>query len=326
MLRIILLILLFAFSFVVSANSDEYENFDVEGAVKDIKENKALNQQMDKANKQALKANPENFTFDINLGQESELVQSTTKRLLEKANSASVKVNTNNHGEITQAQYTTGIADEEMAEVRYNTLLGIGIDPKITGYIFVSESMPESLIRAYSRDATRLGMSLVFFGFTDKGSIENKFLTLSNKYHTKRNAMSLQVDTRLYDVFNITEVPSIVVTDIASMDLCNETGPVSKFSYQSKVYQFNKCNPLHADRFCKISGSVFTDWALKEMSNKGCDLASNFLIRTTDNPPLGQNTINKDIWESYINSYVKEESTWTEYEKEVHQIMQGDFK
>lgn len=312
---------------VMSVNaSDVKASLDVDELINEFNDNKLLNKQIERVNSNALKSMPANYQVIERPIVDSNLAATALQGLVESASAASQIVTTKNHGKMTQAQYATGIADETMAMARYNTLEQLGINPNISGYIFVSESMPDSLIRAYSRDATRLGMSLVFKGFVDKGSIENKFLTLSKKFHTKRNAMSIQADTRLYDAFNVINVPSIIVTDIASMDMCNENGPYIEFDYQQKTLGFNACNTAAEDRYCKISGSVFTDWALKEMASKGCSLASNFLDKTQEDPAQNQNRIDNKIWESYINAYQAEEKELTEYEKEVFQMMQGDFK
>jgi conjugal transfer pilus assembly protein TrbC len=324
MLRILAFLMIFIPT--ASSSANEGGDFDAYKAVKKFKENTELQKKIINTNKSALKAKPIAFRFNEKSLHDSELATEALGSLIKDASDASKKIKSVSHGEMTTAQYQTGIADEVMAEVRYETLINMGINPHVNGYIFVSESMSESLIRAYSRDATRLGMSLVFNGIVDKGSIENKFIQLSNKYHTKRNQMALQVDTRLFDAFNIKKVPAIVVTDIASMELCNETGPVKEILYKDKKYSFNACNKAPENRFCKISGSVFTDWGIKKMSDGGCGLASNFLSSIKQAPGLSQNNINLNVWDSYIKSYRKEQEELSEYEKEVYKMMQGDFK
>lgn len=299
-------------------NSDE--------ALKKLQNNEVFQEKLDRLNKQANQQSKSSFQFGTKGINDSELAKEAINKLVDKAKKASTPVNTNNRGNVTEAQYRTGIADEEMARVRYEALQQHGINPEVSGYIFVSESMPESLIRAYSRDATRLGMSLVFKGIVDKGSIEDKFLEMSQKYHTRRNVMSVQADSRLYDAFEITHVPSIVVSDIASLALCDETGPEIDFKYKTESYSYNACNKAPEDRFCKISGSIFTDWGLKTMAEKGCDMATNFLEKAQENPATAQNTIDEKLWEKYVQSYNTPEAEWTEYEKEIYKMMQGDFK
>jgi type-F conjugative transfer system pilin assembly protein TrbC len=323
----VLVSILMASTIAVSSD-DSVSVIDVDQAISNHQENKVLKGQISSVNNRASNATPTKFSINANSINESELGTEAIRSLLTQADKAATKqmVANKSRGDVTKEQHVTGIADEDMAKLRYDTLLDSGINPAITGYIFVSESMPKSLIRAYSRDATRLGMSLVFNGFVDKGTTHNKFLELSKKYHTKRNAMALQADTRLFDAFEVDKVPSIVVTNIASLDICNDTGPTSEFTYRAEKYSFQKCNPAPQDKYCKISGSVFTDWAIKTMSEKGCTLASNFINKTQEQPATSQNTINKDLWEKYVSSYTTQDQEWTEHEKEIFKIMQGDFK
>lgn len=323
----ILVSILMASSIAVS--SDNSVNvIDVDQAISNHQDNKVLKGQISDVNKRASNATSTKLSINANSINESELGTEAIRSLLKQADKAAKKQMDANksRGDVTKEQHVTGIADEDMAKLRYDTLLDIGIDPNITGYIFVSESMPRSLIRAYSRDATRLGMSLVFNGFVDKGTTHNKFLDLSKNYHTKRNAMAVQADTRLFDAFEVDRVPSIVVTNIASLDICNDTGPTSAFTYRDEKYSFQKCNPAPPNRYCKISGSVFTDWGIRTMSEKGCVLASNFINKTQEQPATSQNTINNTLWDKYVSSYVVRDQKWTEHEKEIFKMMKGHFR
>ena len=82
-------------------------------------------------------------------------------------------------------------------------------------YIFVSTSMPKPLLKSYLHEANKYGGVLVLKGLP-QGSFKEltKFVIdlTGNNGDLQEIAANIQIDDEAYDRFNITSVPSIVVT------------------------------------------------------------------------------------------------------------------
>ncbi len=132
---------------------------------------------------------------------------------------------------------------------------------QITHYplmIFVSSSIPKSSLKDLMIQAKKSGAVLVFRGMI--GSLKNTAKFLGDI--SKDNVQAI-IDPRLFDLFNVEVVPTIIVLKEATQN-CNE----------------NKCQitPIH-DR---ISGNVTLDYALETIANgksETSQIASKFLIK-----------------------------------------------
>lgn len=207
-----------------------------------------------------------------------------------------------------------GISDEEMANTREMTLKEFGLYTNVQGFVLVSSSMPDSLIRAYSLEAEKFGFSLIFRGVESEGDIFNSFTEMANKYHTGDSRMTVQLDPRLFDVFDVEMVPAIVLTEELSLNLCNEF-VVSDHVYEGVTYQKNECAKLEKDKYCKIYGTVFIGWAIKEMQENGCLMSLSFGdVNEYEAETIDE--VGENIWDSLIRESKEEGSIYMDVFKE----------
>ena len=124
--------------------------------------------------------------------------------------------------------------------------------------IFVSSSIPKSSLKDLMIQAKKSGAVLVFRGMM--GSLKNTAKFLGDI--SKENVQAI-IDPRLFDLFNVEVVPTIIVLKEATQN-CDG----------------NKCQitPIH-DR---ISGNITLDYALETIANgksETSQIASKFLIK-----------------------------------------------
>jgi type-F conjugative transfer system pilin assembly protein TrbC len=252
------------------------------------------------------------------------IYQQNVNVLMEQVDKAT---ESHSRGGVTKEMEITGIADKNLASERVRILNAMGIDASVSGYVFVSRSMPNSLIRAYSIEAERLGLSLVFRGFSNGGFNTNYTKEFGRLFHTRSDAMSIQIDPRLFDVFNIERVPSILLTDIPSLSMCNGQVEKTKFSYSNQIFDYTRCQKADSDRYCKIDGAVDADWAIKKMSANGCALADSYLATLEKQPDLEMKKISEDDWNSHNPVFWREVNKLNgEYIQNVDDMLNGDFK
>jgi len=125
--------------------------------------------------------------------------------------------------------------------------------------IFVSSSIPKASLKDLMIQAKKSGAVLVFRGLI--GGLKNTAKFLGD---ISRDNVQAIIDPRLFDLFNIEVVPTIVVLKEATQD-CNIDGDC-------------KITPIH-DR---ISGNITLDYALETIVNgKGetSSIASKFLVK-----------------------------------------------
>ena len=127
-------------------------------------------------------------------------------------------------------------------------------------YVFVSYSMPEDMIRAYSREALWAGATLIIKGFeegeTFKDFMRDKGLKLINNQGL---TASLQIDPKLFESFAVDYVPTIVLSKEDYTSFCEPSGVKL---HASNVTE--KCKERPLDSYVKISGSVTLDYALEQ--------------------------------------------------------------
>lgn len=194
-----------------------------------------------------------------------------------------------------------GISDQSVAELRQAALDAFAIDTGVQGFIFVSRSMPDSLIRSYAIAATDYGMMLIFRG-PNKGELDlfKSLVDWGNLFHTTGHTMAVQMDPRLFDAYEIKTVPTIVLTKTASLDICsNMTTEI--FTYQGEDIPVKRCAKQPEDTYCKLSGSVTVPWAVDHMAQGGCQYAKEFLsIMVNDDKDKLAKTTSENDWNNYV--------------------------
>jgi type-F conjugative transfer system pilin assembly protein TrbC len=126
-----------------------------------------------------------------------------------------------------------------------------GLARQFTGlYIFVSSSMPKPLLKAYLQSASKYGGVLVFKGLPDGSFQELAKLVLeltSDQNDGQELAASMQIDDEAYQRFQVTTVPTIVLS-------------------QAGDYHPNQPAIL---KFDKMVGNVGVKYALAEFARYG---------------------------------------------------------
>ncbi len=115
---------------------------------------------------------------------------------------------------------------------------------------FASMSMPEASLRAMVRDVSKAGGFVVFRGFQNN-SVKAFGASMLKVVDKGQSTKAIGIDPRLFRAFNITSVPSYVVTT-SEIDLCDG------FSCKTPL-------PPH-DR---IDGNVTAGFALETFRNGG---------------------------------------------------------
>lgn len=124
------------------------------------------------------------------------------------------------------------------------------LKPRPSLQIFVSNSMPRQLLKAYAREAIRYEGVLVFRGLPE-GSFR-KITNLVIDVSDKNQPCAMQIDDEAFTGFGIRSVPAIVLSK-----------PVSMFDEQKGEGKFDK-----------VYGNITIKAALELFSSSG-DLATN---------------------------------------------------
>jgi type-F conjugative transfer system pilin assembly protein TrbC len=101
-----------------------------------------------------------------------------------------------------------------------SVLLGDGTGGRGQMFIFVSRSMPESLLRAYAVDAFYLGAKLVVKGVR-KGDTLKEYISEAMENFNSVDGMTMaamDINPNLFDMFDIKVVPAVVWTDRVGLD------------------------------------------------------------------------------------------------------------
>lgn len=161
------------------------------------------------------------------------------------------------------------IANATIANERASVLKFLNIDPAADTslYYFVSWSMPIEMLRAYVQEAMWSGGTLVFRGIppnkTLASFLKKELYSLIN--HKGASAM-ISIDPRLFDLYAIKVVPTLVFSENRESPTC--IIPVSVKKTKAKT-QYTKCAPMSSDKYWKISGALTADYALREIINAG---------------------------------------------------------
>ena len=117
-------------------------------------------------------------------------------------------------------------------------------------YIFVSQSMPQALLKNYLHEANKYGGVLVLKGLP-QGSFKELAKFVTDITGTSDNAhdieANIQIDDEAYDKFNVVVVPTIVLS------LSSDYHPLESTDF----------------KFDKMVGNVGVKYSLEEFSNSG---------------------------------------------------------
>lgn len=181
------------------------------------------------------------------------------------------------------------ISDETMASNRAKIMDFLGLDEaRDQLYVFVSFSMPEDMIRAYLREAMWAGATLIVRG-TPPGMDLIEFITEYVKplIGNKGAAATIQIDPTLFDLYDITGVPTIVLTEDLKRAQCRNTNTITRLDHIGEERSFPGCAPAADDVFLKVSGAITLDYALEMFKKEGSEAATRRL--TAMRSHLGMN-------------------------------------
>lgn len=171
----------------------------------------------------------------------------------------------------TIARKADDIASATMAQDRKQVLefLGVNADGESGLYYFVSWSMPIEVLRSYAVEAMWAGGTLVFKGIPAgmdmKTYISN---SLGDLVYGKGASASISIDPRLYDVYDVKVVPTIVYTEDRNQFACDSEVKRTLVVDKQEIPLY-RCPTIDPSKFWKISGSITSDFALRQMIGAG---------------------------------------------------------
>jgi len=127
---------------------------------------------------------------------------------------------------------------------------GNGSDQPYALRVFVSSSMPVSLLKSYAYEAKKYGATLVFKGLPQDSFKELSKLVLAmndGSLEEDNNMSGVQIDDEAFDRFKVTSVPSILLSDESTC----ETPDLCKLAYD------------------KIDGNLEIEVALQKFAKEG---------------------------------------------------------
>lgn len=187
-----------------------------------------------------------------------------------------------------------GIANEEMAASEQQKRDSLGLEPDDQLYIFISKNMPENLINSYALEASYAGGLLVLKGIENDETLDS-FIKGQFVKSMKPSGLgaTMQIDPRLFDLFDIKAVPAIVYTNKPLTDVCNTESNV-------------KCETLPSNEYFKISGNVTLGYALDSFVSAGAEgaarfkkaMANSFIADTPENPNIAKGILHAEYAEA----------------------------
>ena len=164
----------------------------------------------------------------------------------------------------------TAIANEALAADRDAVLKALGLDLTKTGslYVFVSKSMPESLLRSYMKEGMWAGAQLVVRGIPENQDIGEYIKEqVASLVQNKGAGAVLTIDPRLFDAYAVDLVPTIVYSEWnETIGLCLDQTSVSISDTQ---LTYARCGQAPPNAYWKVSGAVNIAWALSEFEANG---------------------------------------------------------
>jgi len=164
-----------------------------------------------------------------------------------------------------------------------SVLLGDGTGGPGRIYIFVSRSMPQSLLRAYAVDAFYMGAHLVVKGVR-KGDTLKEFITDSLENFNSIDGMSMasmDINPNLFDMFDVQVVPAVVWTNRVGLDDIGsgcqnvpDDAPLEKLNLMGPDDQYitvdkPTCAKLPDTAYFKMSGALAMPYVLERFQSEG---------------------------------------------------------
>jgi len=200
-----------------------------------------------------------------------ELARELTRTFQQASEAAPLQMQESEAFARQQRRRADTIADETLAQQRNEALEFLGLDPEESSalFYFVSWSMPLELLRSYVVDAMWAGGTLVFRG-VPPGYDMAKFITgpMRELVYDKGAFASLSIDPRLFEIYKVGVVPTIVYTN----DLAHpECGPEIKHTFTAgkQQLQYSGCHAVKPESYWKMSGAVSSDYALRSFIGEG---------------------------------------------------------
>lgn len=170
------------------------------------------------------------------------------------------------------------IANPAMNREHNRLLRFLGINPRGSTqlYIFVSWSMPLPMLRAYEVESMWTGAPLVFRGIP-KGTTLRKFIVkdLRELVWGKGAGADISIDPRLYDLYSVTSVPTIVLSKRVDQMSC--AIQVSFSAGKAGTLKYDRCSRMSPRQFIEVEGAVTTGYALREFERNGWPQAGPYL-------------------------------------------------
>jgi len=185
--------------------------------------------------------------------------------------------------QMAREAYVSALPPRDQALGR-SVLLG---DATVAGegsmYIFVSRSMPQSLLRAYAVDAFYMGATLVVKGLR-KGDTLKEYLQDAMVDFNSLDGMAMapmEINPNLFDMFDIQSVPAVVWTNRVGLDDVGsgcqnqpEGTPAEKLNLMGPDDQYisvdkPSCAKLPDTAFYKMTGALNLEYVFEKFQDAG---------------------------------------------------------
>lgn len=164
-------------------------------------------------------------------------------------------------------------------------LLGDGTLPGYEGklYIFVSRSMPMSMLRAYALDALYTGATLVTKGIRKGDTIKEYVEESVNDYNNAEGQVlaGLEINPNLFDMFQVNVVPAVVWTNRVGLEDVGagcqplpEGAPIPQIEMDGPddrpiLLDRPACAPAASTTYYKLSGALTMPYVLDRFEAAG---------------------------------------------------------
>ncbi|MCD6056289.1 MAG: Type-F conjugative transfer system pilin assembly protein TrbC [Gammaproteobacteria bacterium] len=192
------------------------------------------------------------------------LVMGVVAILILVLSGAEARSQTKGANEAVESQKIQQITDNSLSLIKNHVFphTTVGHQPGYL-YYFISFSMPDPLIKAYMLDAIWTGGTLVLRGVTPKMNLHQFIFTKIYPLVNYKGAHAeVDIDPNLYELFDITAVPSIVLAPTNEKPRCVKGKGKS-----------SGCLPEAEENYFKVSGNVSTTWALERFEEAGAQVA-----------------------------------------------------
>ena len=166
-------------------------------------------------------------------------------------------------------------------------LLGDGTEPTGAGhlYYFVSRSMPMSLLKAYALDAVYTRATLIVKGTRKGDTIKEYLQSVVDDFNSADGQIlaGIEINPNLFDVFNVTVVPTAVWTNHRGMDDVGSGCPHEQPPVQivldgpdeSRVtVDKPACDLAPATSYYKIAGALTSIYVFDKFVEAGAPVAA----------------------------------------------------